>query len=190
MMRAQTLQPVHIEVVDDAPVNDEKDITYRYRTGYDRLRKKGFDLIAFVENDDWYHPQYLEYMVARWLKQGKPDMLGTNQTIYYHLRERAWFTMLHPERSSAMNTFIKPDLHFPWCVDNDPYTDIYLWMVLKLQGVIIDSPVLSLGIKHGEGLCGGKNHKDNFNRYINPDTDFKLLKQVMDADSFDFYSKY
>lgn len=190
MMEAQTLRPAHIEIVNDAPLSGEKDITLRYRLGYDRLRGKGFDLIAFIENDDWYHPTYLEFMINQWLEHGKPNMLGTNQTIYYHLYLRMWFTMVHPERSSAMNTFIKPDLDFSWCVDNYPYTDIHLWMVLKLGGVIIDSPNLSIGMKHGEGLCGGRNHKDGFERFINADYDLQFLKEKMDSASFNFYSGF
>ena len=38
MMQAQTLQPYHIEIVDDKALSNEKDITLRYRIGYDKLR--------------------------------------------------------------------------------------------------------------------------------------------------------
>lgn len=196
MMKNQTVIPDHIEIVNDAPVTDEKDITWRYKTGYDRLRNKGFDVVALIENDDWYAPYYLEYMLKKWEMYNKPDLLGTDYTVYYHLKQKAWFTMNHPERASAMNTIIKPDLNFIWCQDNDPYTDLHLWLHAGLNGKIIHSKnYISLGMKHGEGLCGGVNHVDRMERFTNKDLELELLHKVMikendDFESFNFYSNY
>lgn len=190
MIKAQTLQPEIIHIANEKPVSAEKDITKRYRTGYDALRARGLDAIALMENDDFYHPTYLQYMAEQWQKHGKPDLLGTAYTIYYHLKLKAWFTMNHSLRSSAMNTFIKPDLNFDWCVDSDPYTDLHLWMRSGLKGVVIKPPILSIGIKHGEGLCGGRNHTDKLERYINKDTDLSFLEKHMDYESFQFYTNY
>lgn len=187
MMAAQTLQPGHIEVVDDAPLSGDKDITWRYRTGYERL--KGYDLIALIEDDDWYALDYLETMVGQWQRQGRPDIFGTDYTIYYHLALRAWFTMEHPERASAMNTLIKGGLSFPWCVDHEPYTDMHLWRVIKGISWHPDRHI-SMGIKHGQGLCGGNNHKNRANRYKNQDANFDFLRETMDNASFAFYSSY
>lgn len=196
MMRAQTMPPSHIEIVDDPPLSDSKDITWRYRTGYERLRGKGFDCIFLIENDDWYMPNYLAYMLSRWELNGKPNLLGTAYTVYYHLKERGYFTMNHPERASAMNTLIKPDLNFSWCQDNDPYTDLHLWLHAGLTGKIIH-PVnpIAIGMKHGEGLCGGVNHVDKLHRFTNKDENFVYLYKHMiqendDFESFNFYSKY
>ena len=191
MLKAQTLQPVIIEIVNDAPLSDEKDITWRYRLGYERLRNKGIEVISLIENDDWYAPNYLETMYNKWLELDKPELLGQSYTIYYHIKERAWFTMNHPERSSAMNTLIKPDLHFDWCVDNDPYTDLHLWLHAGLKGEIFTPKShICLGIKHGDGLCGGVNHVDALHRYTNFDYKFWYLKSILDSESFNFYSKY
>ena len=191
MLKAQTIQPTIIEIVNDAPLSDEKDITWRYRLGYERLRNKGIEVISLIENDDWYAPNYLETMYNKWLELDKPELLGQGYTIYYHIKERAWFTMNHPERSSAMNTLIKPDLHFDWCVDNDPYTDLHLWLHAGLKGEIFTPKShICLGIKHGDGLCGGVNHVDALHRYTNFDYKFWYLKSILDSESFNFYSKY
>ncbi len=208
MMKAQTLQPEIIELVNDpAPdhfisnriphqpkqIPNRCDITWRYRTGYDRLRNKGLDMIAFVENDDWYSPYYFEIMRDEWLKSGKPQLLGTTFTTYYHIKLFAYFNMIHKTRSSAMTTFIKPDLNFNWCVDWEPYTDMYLWGKCKLRGHTFDPKrYITLGIKHGEGKCGGKSHVDQLQRYVSPDPDKSFLKKVMsmDQESFDFYTNY
>lgn len=190
MMQAQTLPPAHIELVNDVPpVPGQKDITWRYRTGYDRLRGKGYDVIALVENDDWYAPHYLEAQVREWAKAGRPDIFGTQYTIYYHIGLRGFFTMQHSKRASAMNTLLKPDLSFPWCQDNDPYTDLHLWRALEGKGWTPEPPI-SLGIKHYEGLHGGRNHIDKLERYVNRDPDCSFLKRVMDGESYRFYSTF
>jgi hypothetical protein len=189
MLKAQSLQAACIELVNDPPLNDQCDITFRYRTGYDRLRNKGLDLIAFIENDDWYGVDYLKYMSSEWLRMDRPDLLGTKQTVYYHIKLRSHFTMYHNRRSSAMNTFIRPDMDIVWCPDHEAFTDIHLWT--KMTGKLINSQgVYSMGIKHGIGKCGARCHVDRLNRYIFDDKDLNFLKEKMDAESFNFYSNY
>ncbi len=189
MLEAQITQPWEIALMDYEPTSDDADITARYRKGYDQLRNKGLDLIAFIENDDWYHPEYIHYMYVQWLNNNMPDLLGTKQTIYYHIKLKSHFIMYHNRRSSAMNTFIKPDLNFDWCPDNEPFTDIWLWS--KLNGILINSnETYSIGIKHGVGKCGARCHVDKLNRYIFADPESKFLKEKMDPESFNFYSNY
>src|SRR5258706_947064 len=192
MIKAQTFQPDIIELVNDKPLTNECDITWRYRTGYDRLRNKGIDVIALMENDDWYAPNYLQKMVTEWIKKGKPDLLGTNYTIYYHIKLFEHLTMWHDTRSSAMSTLIKPDLNFEWCADNEPYTDSYLWNTLK--GITFNpGKNICLGIKHGTGMCGGLMHTERLDRYQRrgqSDHSKEFLKQNMDAESFEFYANY
>lgn len=190
-LAAQTILPVHVEIVNFEGKEGLCDITLRYRTGYEKLRGKGYDLIAFIENDDWYSPQYLEYMLIQWEMHNCPPLFGTQYTIYYHLQLRAWFKMNHSERASAMNTFIKPDLDFTWCVDYEPYIDIHLWMHTKIPGVIIKPDRhYSMGMKHGTGLCGGRNHTNFLHRFKNPDKNFAFLQQHLDKPSFEFFSNY
>lgn len=188
MIHNQTMQPSLIQLVNDDPITDECDITWRYRNGYDRLRNCGLDCILLVENDDWYAPNYIETMVNQWNKAGQPEIIGTNYTIYYHIGINKHFTMNHQRRASAMNTLIKPDLNFSWCVDKEPYTDLHLWKTLK--GHTFNPPqIISIGIKHGVGKCGGRNHTCSFHRYINDDSNKEFLKQHMDSESFYFYTK-
>ena len=191
MMQAQTLQPSVVHVVDYAPLSDKCDITQRYRIGYDALRNQGFDLIALIENDDYYSPLYLETMVDAWEAEGRPNIIGTSYTIYYHLRLKAYFTMYHSTRASAMNTLIKPDLNFEWCADSEPYTDMHLWKTIP--GIVIKpNKHISIGMKHGTGLCGGHMHNDRLHRYTKygtQDADHTFLKETLDQNSFNFYSQ-
>lgn len=194
MMAGQSVLPDHLEIVnfDPQPNNQQPDITERYRVGYEKLRGKGFDVIALIENDDWYATDYLETMVREWNLHSRPDLFGTAYTIYYHLKLKAWFTMNHSLRSSAMNTLIKPDLNFAWCPDTEPYTDMHLWMTaLKDKGIVWKpSRHISIGMKHGEGLCGGRNHYDKLHRFKNIDLNLSFLRETLDAESFKFYSNY
>ena len=191
MIKKQSLQPELIEIVNDKSLNNDCDITWRYRIGYDRLRNKNLEMIALIENDDWYHEDYLKIMCEKYIEHGKPDIIGTTCTTYYHIKEFAYFNMYHSTRSSAMSTLIRPDLNLNWTVDNDPYTDIHLWLHNKLKGITFDpGRYICLGIKHGEGKCGGQNHFDKMERYINLDHDKTFLKSILDPESFEFYSNY
>jgi glycosyltransferase involved in cell wall biosynthesis len=191
MINAQTFQPTLVHLVDYEPRSADCDITQRYRSGYDWFRGMNMDVLALMEDDDWYAPNYLATMVSAWLRSGKPELFGANETIYYHMREFAYFKMQHFQRSSAMSTFIKPDLNFKWCADDQPYTDTHLWMVTRLQKILITPPgMIYMGMKHAVGKSAGQNHNDHMERYVNKDPDKLFLKQHLDPDSFEFYSNY
>lgn len=187
MIEAQTFPPDDVEVIGYNPESDRCDITQRYRRGYEKLCGKGYDYIALMEDDDWYSPDYLETMRGEWRKRGQPDIFGTGYTIYYHLKLGAYFTMYHQDRASAMNTLIKPDLEINWPVDHEPFTDMHLWRTI--HGVVFfPEKVISMGMKHGIGLCGGRSHVDKLHRYTQKDEGF--LEKTLDPESYKFYSKF
>jgi len=198
MIEAQTLKPEYIHLVDYKPVNDEVDITPRYYHGYQLLSKYDtLDLIAFIENDDWYSPLYLETMIREWDKAGRPDLFGTNYTIYYHIGLRKYYKMSHPDRASAMNTIIKPKIpqllsRDGWPVDNEPFTDMWLWTKVKSRITFCPESHISIGIKHGFGKTGGQSHTTRLHRYEPPrgSLDNGFLKSIMDEESFNFYSQF
>jgi hypothetical protein len=201
MLANQTLKPIYIAVENYPPASQKCDITPRYRTGYANCnafsrQERTLDVIALWENDDWYAPDYLETMVEHWLMEGKPQIFGTAYTIYYHIKLRKYYKMDHHTRASAMNTLIKPGLNINWGrIDEDPFTDLWMWKRSQLEGRTFTPPKhISIGIKHGVGLTGGKSHVDRFDRYDPPrgtnDSDLKFLKENMDAESFEFYSNY
>lgn len=185
MIDAQTVQPDKVLLVNDSPINEKKDITWRYRNGYDQLRNKGFDALFLMEDDDWYAPDYIEVMINEWIRRGTPDLLGLDYTIYYHLLLKKHFIFNHPTRSSAMSTLIKPDLDFQWCPDHDPYTDIHLWNILKGQTFHPEKHICC-GIKHGIGMSGGQLHNTRVYRYKTP----MDISEFMDKESADFYLNY
>jgi glycosyltransferase involved in cell wall biosynthesis len=186
MVRGQTLKPAQVILVNDPPITTDKDITWRYRIGYGRVAED-IDLVAFMENDDWYSRDYLKTMAQQWMKAKCPDIFGTSYTIYYHIGLRKWFTMHHSHRSSAMSTVIRPCLPLTWPTDNDPYTDQHLWRNVKGRTFTPEKHIC-LGMKHGVGLCGGVNHFDAMHRYTNDDGG--LLADTLDPESLKFYSQW
>jgi glycosyltransferase involved in cell wall biosynthesis len=191
MIENQTTRKYFLHVVNAPPLNSDCDITYRYRKGYEYFSGKGIDCILFMENDDYYSPEYIEVMVNEWVKHGKPDLFGTAYTIYYHIGLLKWERMDHPQRASAMNTLIKPDLDIKWPVDHEPYTDIHLWTRQEFKGVTFkpEKPI-SVGMKHGSTLTGGSFHNDRLTRYRNIDYDFEYLQKLVDRESFNFYKSF
>lgn len=201
MLSLQTLKPKNIYWIDYVPESAEKDITQRYKVGYKRASADliSNDLLAFIECDDFYAPDYLETMAAEWLLAGKPDIIGNSTSIYYHLKLKKYFTLNHPNRASAMNTLIRPGLVFPWCEDNYEYTDAHLWRLANIKftnppilkgHLFVPNKIISFGIKHGSGLVGGRFHNDRLERYVNDDADLSFLKQHCDKESFEFYRNY
>lgn len=214
MMDAQTLKPATIILQNYKAESDKPDITQRYRRGYERVSELNinhpgceYDLIFFVENDDYYTKYYIEDMVTQWKLAGKPDLFGTGYTIYYHIGLRKYFTFNHPTRASMMSTCIKPNLEINWPVDNESFTDMHLWTQEKCfkgsKKVWAPNTHLSIGIKHGVGLCGGRQHSTGLHRYtINggqgnesaggrDDAELKWLYQNVKEESiFNFYKSF
>lgn len=183
------MQPTYIFICDWTPTSIKKDITQRYRIAYNMVSQLNIDCIFFMENDDWYSDNYLESMLSEWEKAGKPNLFGIDYTIYYHVGLRAWRKFEHLKRASMMNTLIKPSLNIDWCKDDEPYTDLHIWLKQPSLSKALISPEfpLSIGIKHGTGLSGGNYHTNNLKHYHQADEDLKFLSGIVDKDSLKFY---
>ena len=85
--------------------NDDEKI--RLKDLMKKLSKKGYDFVVFWEDDDWYHPKYLEWLIGEWVKKNKPNFFGVGETYYYNLLIGKSHHMPHPGRTSAFCTLIK-----------------------------------------------------------------------------------
>jgi len=187
------LGEIVVSHVHAPPENSGYDITKRYKWGYDQLRNQGIEMIACMENDDWYSPDYLLYMYEQYQAARKPDLFGIDYTYYYHLPMGFYFKYLHPGRASMMCTCLKPDIELNWPADNWRFVDMWLWshnekwpMNMKL---ISPDKVLAIGMKgHGEGVAGGTGHTNKMHRYVIPDNGF--LKDNLSEDQFNFYQYF
>lgn len=186
LMKLQTLKPNEWEIVDDEPLSNEVDITYRFRIGFERLKAKGVDVVIIIEDDDYISPTYIETMFTAWVENGKPLLFGIAETIYYHLKLKAFNIIKHDGRASAMSTMISTKLDIDFPKDNEPFFDLHLWKNYKGVTFKPKEPI-NIGIKHGIGKCGGKGHLLAF-RYDNEDAEMNWLKSKVDNESFKFYS--
>jgi transcription termination factor Rho len=81
-IKNQSVGATFHEIMDDKPLNNDIDITYRYRVGTQRLIEKGADVVLFCEDDDYYSRRYVELMVRAWLSNGRPHVFGNIQTAH------------------------------------------------------------------------------------------------------------
>lgn len=189
MIENQSMKPDFWMIVDYDPKSDQCDITQRYRLAYHKLDGKGFDCVLFMENDDYYRPEYIETMINNWIQKGKPDLFGIAYTYYYHIGLNKYVKFDHPLRASMMNTLMKTDLVINWCPDNYPYTDAHLWKSIKNRVTFVPEKHISLGIKHGIGMNGGNYHRTKLDRYTHDDSDNRFLSSIVDNYSLNFYNQ-
>ncbi len=187
LISEQTLQPDIVEIVDDKPLSDKIDITYRYRIGCERLFKKGVDVIIFWEDDDWYSKDYIQLMCSHWIANGQPDVFGLNTTVYYNININKYVLLSHPGRASMMSTMISKEAKINWGKDDYAFTDMVLWQQLKGISIKINETI-AIGIKHGTGLCGGGGHVNDWKGYNLDDLKKDFLRMHTDEKSFCFYT--
>jgi len=181
MIAYQTKQPDHVEIIVGEPESEYPDITYRYKTGYERLKNK-CDLIFAWEDDDWYSPDYLQTMINFWVQAGKPELIGLNSIIYYHIIKLRWKVIELKTFGAMCNTAIRSDIDIKW---EQVKTNLDIHLYKNHSFNLIQWDIISLGIKHCIGMKGGAGH-DKMNLPIK-DKEMKYLKSIVDPVSFTFY---
>jgi len=184
-LNRMTRKPGKIYNINFSPKTESVDIGDRINEGVKLAKIEGFDLCYCIENDDAYPIDYFERFGNM-----EADFFGDENTIYYHLTQRAWELTSHQRRSSLFTTGFRisalKDFIFP---TNTPFVDIALWkhaQWTKGKKMFVDSG--AVGIKgHGIGKMGGKGHQQNM---PNKDYDLKWLKSHINNESFKFYHDY
>lgn len=189
-MEKQTLEPHLIEMVDFEGETGVKDITKRYRIGFTTLAQKNASIIFAWEDDDYYNPNYLNLMLTEWIKDGKKDLLGISQSIYYNIKNQKYLSFNHAGTSSMFCTAIRGSAirqgRIKWCDDDYSYLDWHLWK--RHAGTLVSfENYIAVGIKHGFGLCGGGGHKMEWRKFNGQDEDYKLLAKLTDKPSLSLY---
>lgn len=162
IIKSQTKQPDEVIVVDYEPKSNEKDLTQRYKHGIEEATKKGHEYALLWEDDDWYHPKYIEWLTHNWKAQLKPDVFGVFETYYYNIFTKGKLYMKHPGRASAFCSLVKLPYNNTYPKDDDPWFDIHIFKIKGKQkkgGLFFpNDEILAIGIKHGIGLNGGGGH--------------------------------
>lgn len=125
MMKRQTRQPDQWLVLD-GPESMQQKVLAAIEAG----RIEG-EAIAFVEDDDWYRPDWLEWG-ERELARGF-DIVGEGNAVYYHVGRRWWSechnirhaalcqTVVHREMLEIIANIVKST--------DCPFIDVRLWAV-------------------------------------------------------------
>lgn len=184
-----TLKPEMIYNIDYPAKGDGIDIGERMNEGVRMAKADGFDLCFVIENDDWYPINYFDRLITRFSNGNINfdfvfDAVGSEDTIYYHLKNKTWELTTHQRRSSLFTTGFRisalKDFVFP---TNTPFVDIALWKNIKGRKKFVDTG--AVGIKgHGAGLAAGKGHRQIMG---NKDPNYSWLKSRVDLISFEFY---
>ena len=85
------------------------------------------DSVAIIEDDDWYAPNYLEYMVGK-LSQG--DIVGEGRTIYYNVALRRWAVHTNMTHCSLCATGFNRrtfQAFYNEAACLDPFVDMRFW---------------------------------------------------------------
>ena len=191
-MENQTRKPDEIDVIDYPPINHHVDLPSRFRTGIQRRLEAGADIIFFIEDDDFYRPEYIETMIKMWTGAGQPALFGLDITVYYHLGLRMAGWQKHAGRASMYSSLITKEFDLSeWPKDPERFVDIQIWKNGNNKKAVSPIDAICLGIKHGHGKCGGSMHDPNnflraFRQTSMPDPDLSYLK-AMTGPGFWFY---
>jgi glycosyltransferase involved in cell wall biosynthesis len=190
MIDYQTLRPDAVVVMDFPPEDNKPDITKRVRMGYDKLTEIGIDIVVIWEDDDYYHPGYLQLIHE--LFENGADLIGFDNTVYYHIGAKRYKRMNHNTHSSLFQTSIRAGLDIKWPYDDEVFLDIELWRNKHLKRELHRFESGCLGVKHGIGKTGGRGHNQQFyagtpdNVRLFDDPEMKWLKE-MTGEHFEFY---
>ena len=108
------------------------------------------------------------------IKDLKTRIVGSSQTVYYHLTTDKTMMIEHLERSSLFLTSFGINAldKFNWPADNYPNLDFTIWNYANQNKIGLISSLFALGIKHGIGKTGGLAHDANFTPYQSTDPDY------------------
>jgi hypothetical protein len=123
------------------------------------------DALAFIEDDDYYAPDYLE---AQSKRLASCAVAGEGRAIYYNVAGRWWYAHQNMTHASLCQTVLRvealPILLSVTRASEDPFIDVRLWGAAKECGKVFDPdghPTL-VGIKGMPGRsgygCGHRHH--------------------------------
>lgn len=151
------------------------------------------DYVFVIEDDDWYHPEYLE--TFRFFLQ-KYSVVGEGCNKYYALKERKYWTLGNHFHASLCSTAMKR-MALPLLEeavnDGQIYPDISFWKKCmeewKIPHVLCLHINLGIGMKQLPGRKGiGGGHTVN-NDVFRSDPGFDILKSWIGAEDTQNYVK-
>lgn len=153
------------------------------------LREASGDYIFFIEDDDWYSPEYIhQYMME--LRESQVDIFGDGFARYYHLPTQTFKQISNTTHASLCQTVITRKV-VPWLIDflescgQTKFVDLHLWRRAPFSKKVFRPHYpRSVGIKGLTGKAGlGMGHKTQSRQ----DKNFEQLRQWI-GDDVELYS--
>lgn len=151
------------------------------------------EVVFFFEDDDWYHPEFIERMLY-FLK--RYPIVGEGNSKYFNVGAKAWREMRNTRSSSLSQTGIHKSVLpiLKAAVDSGEFFfDMYLWRKAfekKLEFLVFNERQFSVGMKGLPGRAGlGTGHTVNWNDRWIPDPKLSKLKEWIGED-VDLYRKF
>jgi glycosyltransferase involved in cell wall biosynthesis len=224
-MKRQTIQPYEWIVVDDfqTPTKCTMGQKVIRRTPYWRPKENTLqlnlleglkaitgDIVLIIEDDDWYHPNYIENMMKKFQKYfdefencaseslalNKPSLIVAEAfSKYYNIKNYSY--MIHPNitHGSLFQTGFTADLipqilSYLNMYQRERFFDRILWRTIKSchKIMFMTKYSWSVGIKNLPGRSGlgcGHNHKM---RYVD-ESSFETLTNWIGKNDTIFYQK-
>lgn len=151
------------------------------------------DKILIMEDDDWYAPNYIEFMLPYF---DQADMIATNRITYYHLLGRVW-KQGKPAKHSALAQTGFTQKAIPqlkrvcemdnWEIREKGLVDRYWWHSFEgTQLLIQEPPLLHAGFKGLFGRKGLAEGHEHTSWGYKKDDDYTFLKSII-GDDIVFY---
>jgi hypothetical protein len=139
-----------------------------------------WDKIIFIEDDDYYRPDFVEKM-DKWLD--KSNICGQPNAIYYNIQYRWWHQHSNTSHASLCQTGIRKDLIrflLPLCEQNLRYVDIDLWRIAQGRHYLDVGDRLCVGLKGlpGRGGIGTGHETQSAN-----DPDYSHFRKLLGEDA-------
>lgn len=152
------------------------------------------DVVAFIEDDDWYHLDYLGLAESR--LRADFDMIGEGHALYYNVRYRWWYVHPNEEHASLCQTMLRtavlPKMR-KLLDDTSPFIDFRMWNAIDRRKIYLPHQLHTLvGIKSMPGRAGyGSGHRSPDGRDVGGvhDDDWIKLQELIGTD-VEFYKPF
>ncbi len=154
----------------------------------DALSRVKHNKILVMEDDDWYHPTYVETMFER---LNKYQLVGEIPATYYHIKDESYRILPNVDRASMCQMgFTKSVVSIIQHIikQGSAFVDIQLWKYYSSQfKKQLYNRRLSIGIKGMPGNIGiGIGHRPT-DVHRTKDKNFQKLEEWIGKEDTDFY---
>lgn len=148
-----------------------------------------YEKVIIMEDDDWYHPQYLEVM-SNYLDQY--DLAGQKNTYIYNVPAKAWYQSDCKEACTLGRTGFTKAV-FNTIQETLPKTrrmpDMAIWLNYEGNKIMLPpDPHLYVGIKGiSNNAITKADHDPESSRLKNKDENFEDLRKLIGDEDAEFY---